>query len=211
MSLRARQNGGGKIRNGGGRGAGNGSPGGRGNAGATPDTWQPSPIGADWALSNGNLTATGSGQNGNWVVTANTGKGAGKVYWEILVVAKNSTFDYTGLVISTKGTGNTGVQGASFEMLWKADGNWSVAGGTAPAAFATNDVLGFAFDFSTGKIRAFKNNVEQGLSPAFSATTPYKIGCTNTFGSSPNTFTLRTSAASQSYSPPAGYVAWDDA
>ena len=185
--------------------------GGRGRGPSGPSevasTWDPANVGADITLSNLDKTAACGGQTGDWAISTGS-KTAGKLYFELVADASNSDFCYAGVVATAKGKENTGVQGASTEMLWKRNGAWSVGGGTAPAAFVTGDILGFAFDFSTMKIRAFKNNVEQGLSPAATIVGAIKIGFTHTFGTSPNTFTIRTTTAEFSYAPPTGYIAW---
>lgn len=174
---------------------------------AAAEAWSATLKGADITLSNSNFTASSGGQSGDWCLTDGY-RTTGLLYFEILLGAVNSDFFYAGICSSATVAENGGVGGAT-DAMWKRDGAWSLGGGTSPAAFITGDVLGFACDFTTRKIRAFKNNVEQGLSAAWAAGNK-RIGATNTFGASPNVATIRTATSGFSYAPPSGYIAWAD-
>lgn len=200
--LRAIAGGTGKV-----RGSSGGRAGGPGGSSTAASQWSASLKGADITLSNGNLTAASGGQSGDFCLSADT-RSTGKLYFEILIVAQNSTFFYIGLCKASHAYENSSIGGSTHDIMWKQSGAWSLGGGTSPPSFTTGDVLGFAYDFSTQKITSYKNGVQQGLSPASGIVEACRIGAVNTFGSSPNTCTIRTTAAEFTQSIPSGYIAW---
>jgi hypothetical protein len=184
-------------------------------------------------LSNGGLTLTVTNTllPNAWQIVRTTGsRTSGKLYLEL----KTSTgLSITGHI----GTASSGVNinsylGASnYSFGWNpfAGGDLfgsagylvaSSAGGTIRAA-AANDVYGLAADFTTGKIWGSKNNVWSNSGDPVGETggeitgfVPATVGpvlpsmAFSNVGSS-TVWTIQATAGSQTYPPPAGYLAWD--
>lgn len=166
-------------------------------------TWNPADKNAAISLSNGNLTAAGSGTG--WVsARANISKSSGKWYWEIYINSSVSATVTVGNCSSSAALSNyfsSGVYGQSY-----IDFNGSFAFNTTQyethSTFTTGDTIGLAMDASNGNLKVYKNNTLQGtLSNAI--TGPYFPGValynsngivTANFGNTPLTYT-----------PPAGY------
>lgn len=170
------------------------------------DAWSAVTKGADVTLSNGNRTATISGNTGDWAVS-NTTKTSGKWYWEGLITTVGAGLTYFGLAENTYPVENTGAPGAADGMLQIRSGGFSTGGGTAGSAWVSGDIVGLAYDFATGILTAYKNGVANGTSPACTATLPLRIALM-TVTAAPTEVTLRTTTAEFSYSPPTGYLPW---
>lgn len=208
MGLRARQNGGGKVRQGGGggRGNGNGSPGGRGNNGSSQvaDTWDPANKGTNVLLSNGNLTARVSSYLQCALSTGT--KTTGKLYFEFLVGTQANNLGMIGIARSNQNPNGAVAAAAATQQ---GSGAWA-QGGSSGSAWVAGDVIGMAVDLSTMVVTAYKNNVANGTITAASLIgLPIKlVASQNNDLASQYTFTLRTTTAEFSYSPPSGYIAW---
>lgn len=171
------------------------------------DAWSATTKGADVTLSNGNKTATISGNTGDWAVSTTT-KTSGKWYWEFLVTTQTAGgFTYLGLAENTYPVENTGAPGAADGMLQRNTGAFSTGGGTAGSAYSNGDVIGMTYDFSTGILTCYKNNVANGISPACTATLPLRLAFMVVLNA-PSVVTLRTTTAEFSYTPPSGYLPW---
>lgn len=217
MSLRARQNGGGKIRQGGGRGNGNGSPGGRGNSGNGPavynTTWDPANKGAGVVLSNGNRTAVTTDYL-EWAFST-TSRSSGKWYFELLIDAVGFGMAMGVQKTTQPNTGNyLGFPSLDGPAIMRLRGvgflNTMSPSTSGTNLFATN-VLGCAVDIDTGQVQFFKNNVADGGGTCTFFSGPYQIAVLNNYGNGLSTqYTLRTKTSQLSYSPPTGYTAWDN-
>jgi hypothetical protein len=173
-------------------------------------TWNPADKDSNITLSGGNLIATKTGAGSAWVsVRANLGRSSGKYYFEIsnsgastflmigVANAADSLAQFVG--VAANSAGYYSVTGHKFNS------NVDSAYG---ATYASGDVVGVAYDFGTGSIEYFKNNVSQGV--AFTGLAGTKYPCVSIFeGSSVKSATGQFSAADLTYSPPSGFSAWE--
>lgn len=214
--LRARQNGGGKLRGLGGRGDGNGSPAGRGNSSANPPTpWDPSFKGANLVtLTNSNFTATirNTAATRQWV--GGSAKTTGKLYFEILCENPQFGVDRWAGLISSTATPDGGTQnGTTSACRQVSDVGWS-SGVSAPvsgsASYAAGDVFGCAVDLNAKTIQVYKNNVANGSASLanLSFTGGVRPGANTLIGAFDNVYTIRTTVSEFSYAPPSGYAPW---
>lgn len=218
MSLRARQNGGGKIRQGGGRGNGNGSPGGRGNNGGGPpavaDTWDPTRKSASTTLSNGNLTAAAAGGSfGDWNMSVGIKSTTGlKAYFEIQINTIGGA-SRVGVAAGDQTVGGIDVNG--YVAINPVDGLvYTSAGSTeSGSGYANGDIIGVTVDWSlgqnNGEYKFYKNNVLNGR--AYGQVLPVIGKITIGFfdaSFTAHTFTMRTTAAEFSYAVPSGFTEW---
>lgn len=209
--LRARQNGGGTVRGGKGRGNGNGSPGGRGNN-SNPEVasiWDPANKGSGVVLSNGNLTANvGAADYPNLWALSDTTRSSGKLYFEILVGTQTNGNGQIGIIGAAQNP-NSASTTAPYRL--QSGGGGSGPGGVNGSAWwnLTNPVVGVAVDVSAGTCQFYLNGVANGSSAVAAISGPFKIYAWQADGS-PQTylFTIRTTTASFSYSPPSGYISW---
>ena len=208
MSLRARQNGGGKVRNAGGRGGGNGSPGGRGNSNSEViDTFDPANLGAAMTLSNGNKTATGTSFSNFATSVRQKAQSSGKWYVEYVIGTFADINGYVGPVGASQTGGPSYVLG---HVMQNASGVIDGGGtGSNGSSWTTGDIIGVALDMSGASgctCSYYKNGVANG-SRTETTTTARKMGfyCANT---GTHVATIRTTTAEFSYSPPSGYLPW---
>lgn len=112
----------------------------------------------NWAVSNGNLRATGTGHNfgsaQNIRAAWGCGSGSDKVYWELTLVSATTNWNgcYIGVGLASQAIGSI----ASPYWLVEGTGTIYSAGGTAyGSAFsplADGDILMFAMDAATGEV-----------------------------------------------------------
>lgn len=157
-------------------------------------------------ISNGNLTVTKNATTGNQTaIRASFSKSSGKWYWEVNILAflaanqqilgiATSLFTLTNYVGSdTKSYGYGGSAGNKYINAV------STAFG---AAFAVNDVIGFAFDADAHTLQVFKNNVSQGTITGLTAGAYFPAISELTVGDS---LTGVFDSKSLKYAPPAGF------
>lgn len=169
-------------------------------------------------LSNGNLTVTkSSGGLGHVLVRATVGKAAGKWYWEVVMdAAMVNTREIAALTLasvatnvqpgsSPNGYGYNGINGFLY--------NNNVGAGFG-ATFDVGDVIGVAFDASTGKLWFAKNNTWQASGNPAAGTSPAATVAAGTWyptvgmADQGGVASVRFDAADQTYSPPAGFSAF---
>lgn len=161
-------------------------------------------------FSNGDKTAT-KPAGADSSVRATTAKTSGKWYWEVLVnnIGNSTTAFNVGAMKS-----DTTLYGAATsntnDVIYRGNGQIFInALATYIGVFSTyttNDVLGFALDVGTD-IKIYKNNTLIRTQAFTHATVkPY---LTLQAGGSGGVATIRTTAALQTYSPPATYSPWD--
>jgi hypothetical protein len=113
------------------------------------------------SLSNGNRTATFSGQGG---ARATQSKTTGKWYFEVTLTGGAGGFPSVGIASSSYAL-SEGVAGlASQSAGYRNDGRLYVDGTTVStflATFTTGDVIGVAFDVDARGVSFYKNNVLQ--------------------------------------------------
>jgi hypothetical protein len=176
-------------------------------------TWNGVAIGTDSTLSSGNLNIS-SGNATPYLATAATiGMQSGKWYWEITITASSGSPVICVIGISTKSSPNEigGYPGQN------ANG-WGYYGATGDkynnatssaygATFATNDVIGVAFDATAGTLVFYKNNTSQGT--AFSSLTngPYLPAIGDSSGGATFSASANFGQRPFSYTPPSGFVA----
>lgn len=220
MSLRARQNGGGKIRNAGGRGGGNGSPGGRGNSGGgSTVTFDTSPIGAYLTLSVGNTKATHTTVGGgSSTARVNSSKSSGKWYIEFLMEVDTGVASLGVGLIPTNYNFSTYVGGPNLGggQSWGYYSNGSKYTNGLPTAYGSTytsgDVISIAWDADSGKLWFAKNNVWQASGdPAAGTNQTYTVS--GTYYPAAECYAQTTaitvrSPNNYSYSPPSGFSPW---
>lgn len=162
-------------------------------------------------VSNGNLTVTKNATTGQQTaIRAAFSKSSGKWYWEVTILSflaanqqilgiATSLFDLTNYVGSD--TQSYGYGGASGDKY--INGSSSGFG----AAFAVNDVIGFAFDADGNTLQVFKNNASQGTITGLTAGAYFPAVGELTLADS---LTGVFDAKSLKYAPPAGFSAFYD-
>ena len=199
------------------------------NQGAAPppvtSVWSAADAAANgMTLSNGGLTVTPSGDGTFASVRGTVAKSSGKAYVEFKVTGSISDTTHVVIGIASAGVnigssiGNSNYSGgARFTVA-----NYLSAGFTdgrpANVPIVTNDVIGIAIDFASGKLWIFHNNASTvggdpttGTTPNFSFA-PATVGPlfpALSFIANPGVWTLQATAASQKYAPPSGFSAWD--
>lgn len=175
--------------------------------------WNSSDKSGSMTLSNGNLTATDDVAPGG--IRALTGRSSGKHYLEFLVHNIGTSAEF-GLALSTfplNSSANTNNGALGIQSGWAVYYN-STSVGTLPN-LANGNVVMVALDSSNGKIWIGRNGTWQGdpaagtgqlvTAAAFAGALVYPSINTGWYGFSA---TLRTTAASFSYSIPTGFVSW---
>ncbi len=175
-------------------------------------TWNPSDKGTHVILSNGNLTATTDTFDNN-SVRGTTSQSSGKWYFEILVNHVQFVSFSIG-IMNASATLNSSKPGST------ADGrgvqpnggvqDFSTGYSGSMSTFTDGDVIGFALDMA-GTLDVYKNNTYQLTFNALPTGAIYPAGDVVWDTVTTDSITLRPSAASQSYTPPSGFTAWDGA
>ena len=202
--------------------------GGSGGGGGATSVWSASDATAGgMTLSNGGLTATGSGALAYHTVRTSISKTAGKLYIEFLATgaATNGIFwglANTGYAIAD----NLGDNPISAGIQPNGSGAYSGMGGSGFNYFVpttttnANDVWALAVDFATGNTWIAHNNVwanssnpATGSLPIFTfapATAGALFAAISLFGPTTQSgvWTLQPTTASQKYAPPAGFSPW---
>ncbi|MCB2218049.1 MAG: hypothetical protein KQH59_18460 [Desulfobulbaceae bacterium] len=167
--------------------------------------------------SNGDKTITKSG--GSWaLVQSDTGISSGKVYFEVNPDYSPGGWMDIGVGPDNDANVRVGVDADSYGVQGtdgkKRNNNTTASYGTQ---WLTNRCIGVAIDFDAGKIWFAEENVwmgsgdpETGTGEAFSGLSGEYFAQVS-FNYSNYQATLRTAAADMKFSPPAGFVAWDDA
>ena len=177
-------------------------------------TWNPADKAANVTLSNGDLTAT-IGTDAWGAVRSTISKATGKWYFEIRVDVTGAA-NYHSVGIGTSAASLTKVGADSFSYGYSAyDGTkWTGLSSYAYGdSYTTGDIVGVAFDLDAGKIWFAKNNAWQASGDPAAGTNEAFSGISGTFfpmvagGRTTNATTARFSSASQTYSPPTGFVA----
>jgi hypothetical protein len=165
----------------------------------------PLSVGANTALTNGNLSGTLTG-SGGWSATI-CGLTSGKWYYEATVTANSGNSMWIGF-ISDAYTKNDNAWSYGTQIALYANDARNGNNGGYGASWTTNDVIGVALDLSTssGSITFYKNGVSQGV--MFSSLTssavwrPLVSG-----GGTGTTIAMNFGQRPFSYTPPTGFVA----
>lgn len=176
-------------------------------------TWNPSDKSSQLTLSNGNLTIAGSvGVLDNLrKARATDSKSSGQWYFEVRLDAKPDNEYYCNIGICD------GASSVDLRIHNDANGfAYFVAGGIysnlasigTSDAYLPNDVIGVAIDCDTHTVKFLKNNTQQG--GAYTIPTGVSYFPAASAGQNVQV-TGRFTAAAFSYTPPAGYSAWDSA
>ena len=159
-------------------------------------------------ISNGNLNAALSAPSSNIIaIPATIGVTSGSYYWEVTVVSTNSTYSFaTAIGISTYAGNDNGTSFTNNCYFYCSKTGLLITNGSTSAygaSFTNGDVIGVAFNATTGTLTFYKNNTSQGAITGVTASTWFpKVGsndgCTVAinFGQQPFTYT-----------PPTGFVA----
>lgn len=166
-------------------------------------TWDPANKGANVVLSGGDLIANVVVNNQMALVT--NGKSSGKLYFELLVGSMTADYGRVGVEDITANP-----NGAITSFAYRSNG--ALAGGSPGLPWTNGDVLGFTIDFTVMPnplVTAYVNNVLSTSKDVLGGVT-YSPAVDQNYGSGYSfPFTLRPDAASQTYSPPAGFSPWD--
>jgi len=167
-------------------------------------------IGADATLSNANLTiAYGTSVTRN-ATMGTFGMSSGKWYWEYTIISASPGGPVFGITNTASASAVSNYPGfAANGWGYAADGSKYNAGtGTAyGASYATNDILGVAFDADTGSITFYKNNTSQGVAFSSLAADTYFPAFGDGSGTGTLTGAVNFGQRPFTYTPPTGYVA----
>lgn len=167
-------------------------------------------IGADATLSNANLTiAYGSAATRN-ATMGTLGLSSGKWYWEYTIISASPGGPVFGITNTASASAVSNYPGfAANGWGYAADGSKYNAGtGTAyGASYATNDILGVAFDADTGSITFYKNNTSQGVAFSSLAADTYFPAFGDGSGTGTLTGAVNFGQRPFSYTPPTGFKA----
>lgn len=146
-------------------------------------SWDSAALGTGWALSNGDLTATGTANN-NKSIRAKTGKSTGKHYWEVTWVSRSnaSWVARIGIANSSSNLEALLAEDANGWAYYANSGN-KVNNGSSTAygsAYTVGDVIGVALDLDNGKLWFSKNGVWQASGDPAAGTNPAYTGLSGT-------------------------------
>ena len=207
-----------------------GGSGGGGSGGST-SVWSAADAAANgMTLSNGGLTVVYPGA-ANWAsIRTSISKASGKLYIEFALSTTSAGVLMYGLASSsfdiTQYLGATNYSCGIFlgsNLVYTSSG-FTQNYAPSTASLVSGDVIALAIDFTAGSIWIGRNNVwasgttpieldpAAGTSPAVSfvpATVGALFAGLSFHASGQGTWTLQSTAASQKYAPPSGFVAWD--
>ena len=182
-----------------------------------PVTLDPAKIGSIITLSDGNLTA--SGLVAGWALAlATISRNAGKYYFEF-VAGTPVNGVACGLALATAGfnswLGDGAAVGGNADKTWgySSVGGYINTGGKVEFesfdGFAQGDVIGVAVDIDAGIFTFNKNNVYMRRWVNREALDYFPaVSCNGDGGSGTSSGTIKLAAASFTYTPPEGFVAW---
>lgn len=170
----------------------------------------------DVVLSSGYYVAGKSGGSGSWRgVLGNNGL-SGKVYFEISVTTYDGLLwlgigTLAAAMNASPATGGSGTAYVYASDAYKGTGAGAVSYG---ATYAGGDVIGVAFDATTGSIWFAKNNTWQASGNPATGANPAYTGITGSFfplasmsGTAGSVTVTIKDNGSQTYSPPSGFTA----
>jgi len=174
-------------------------------------TWNPSDKSAGITLSNGDLTATRNGASSYAGVRSIASLLlTGKHYFEYYI--ENHASNHI-LGIADGSVGLTYPGAAMDGFGYRSTGDKYPAGGAYGDSYTTGDVIGVAYDADNAKLWFSKNNVWQasgdpvaGTNAAFTGMTADTYYAMAGLYSTNDEVTVRFTTASQTYSPPTGFL-----
>jgi hypothetical protein len=181
-------------------------------AAAATGVWSPANSGTGCTFSNTNHTYTATA--GHHQCVGALYQSAGKLYFEIHVDLFISTQTTIGLYPSTPADDTwPGLVADGFGWLSSGGTFWAASGTGGAGTYTTGSVLGFAIDFSAGKLWIALNNTWQASGNPGAGTSPFQTGLTGpiTQGAlGPDcVLTLRTKTSDFTYTPPTGFSSWE--
>lgn len=165
-------------------------------------TWNPADKHASIALSNGNLTATGSTPEYR-SIRATTSKTAGKWYWEVTPQSAGSIWTIS--IATSAALLDTFIGANTDGYGYLQDGKLYHGSGPAyGATFVANDVIGVALDLdaSPRTVRFYKNGVAQPVQNIDLVGAVYPAATVNGYTAAA---TVNFGASAFAYTPPAGH------
>jgi hypothetical protein len=123
-------------------------------------------------LSEANLKQTPT--SAVWTAAAGTfAMSSGKWYWEVTVTNGGSNYTQIGVTKATQNLVSSGIEPGATANYWMYSSNGnkylSTVSSAYGATYATNDVIGVAFDADAGTLVFYKNNTSQGTATTLSA------------------------------------------
>jgi hypothetical protein len=207
--------------------------GGAGGGGPPTSVWSASDAAANgFTLSNGGLTVTSPIFNVYGTVRGTVSRASGKVYIEFYTPTGAPHAPASDLAVGVADAGFVptnylGTSNYSAGTFTVNPGNYQSTGFLSNYTMtaiepAAGDVLSIAIDLTAGKIWVAQNNVwfgsgdpSTGANPMWNITTPAAglayFPALTLHAPASGVWTLQSTAASQKYAPPAGFVAWDSA
>jgi len=126
--------------------------------------WNPSDKSGNITLSGGNLIATKNLSDGlSAGVRANIGKGSGKYYWEVTIIALTGPINLGVAKLTSTLAQQLGFDSGGFAYRQDATRFNNSVSAAYGATFAAGDVIGVAMDLDADQITFYKNNVSQGV------------------------------------------------
>jgi hypothetical protein len=162
----------------------------------------------NFAMTNGNLTATDTGSTNSIVWATMFLPTSGKWYWEITNVTGSGLLSAIGAgptsYIDSNATSATGFYRSNGQIQNVAGTNV-----TSGNSYTNGDIIGIAVDVDAGTMQFYKNNVAQGTTPSATFTAGTVLV---PFGSGDNSVGTKTFGANFgqqpfTYTPPTGFKA----
>lgn len=183
----------------------------------TAVTWDPAACNANITLSNGLLTAS-TAVTGVKSVRATLGRSSGLYYFEVRLDAAGSGGAVVGIVPSTASVSYNPGQTSNGFGFSTTGSSWADGTDTYRSApYSTGAVVGVAVDFNNKRLWFAINNVwvssgnpSTGANPAYSNWNPVSLlPAVSPYGSG-SQLTGRFKSSSFSYTPPTGFLPWED-
>lgn len=171
-------------------------------------TWNPSDIGANLVLSEGNLRLSKPTGGNGYTSTRATIPVVGKKYWEILVGPTGGS-PYIMIGVATAAmplSSSVGATANGWAYYEETGQKWnSNVGAAYGATYTFDDVIGVVFDSVTGQLEFYKNGVSQGV--AFTGISGAVYPAVSLWRAPEHTVRARFKASEFTYPIPSGATA----
>jgi hypothetical protein len=170
---------------------------------------------SNMTLNNGNLDTVGT----NGVATATFGLSSGKWYWEATLTNPWYSTAFGVYYFGEHGLSKGGASGSYNQGAKLYATQYGPAGGTysngsrvtAYTTYATNDIVGFAFDADAMQLSIYRNNTKIGSTLTVPAGNIYPTVYNEGTGGDPGGSTYNFGQRAFAYTPPTGFNALNTA